>query len=326
MTNIRVGNAVAETGQIVRGSLPIGERADGTQMTCPVAVASGREPGPVLWLQACVHGDEVGGTLALQAFLRELAPCTHKGVVVCVMIANPQAFCDGRRSAFRDGTDLNRVFPGKASGTLHERVAFTLSQAALDVADAVVDFHSGGLELECCHYVIYSAGFARTLELARSLGAARLLETPGDTLRQAAYSDFAHRGLPAAIVESGGAGSVSQMDLDNFSAAARGACSFLGILPPLPERPVVQFGRRYLELRACKGGIYEPLVAAGDVLRPCTLIEHVLDAYGDVVQMMHAPDFACWAAGLRRRRSAVTSGDLLAEIVASSPWSNECGT
>lgn|GEM_PF-2720273 len=90
--NIRVGTVTSVSGKVVRGYLPIGERADGSEIVCPLAIAAGSDAGPVLWLQDCAHGDEIGGVLGLQTFLRELAPCTHKGTVICVMISIPAAF------------------------------------------------------------------------------------------------------------------------------------------------------------------------------------------------------------------------------------------
>jgi predicted deacylase len=42
-----------------------------------------------------------------------------------------------------DGKNLNRVYPGKADGTLSERIADTITREVIDRADYLVDLHCG---------------------------------------------------------------------------------------------------------------------------------------------------------------------------------------
>ena len=42
-----------------------------------------------------------------------------------------------------DGLNLNRLFPGKATGSLSERIAYLLTSELYPLADAVLDVHSG---------------------------------------------------------------------------------------------------------------------------------------------------------------------------------------
>ena len=87
-----VGTAHAAPGEKVRGTLKVAEDADGTPVVLPISVVSGGRPGPVVWVQACSHGDEYGGPRALQDVVRGLDPKEMSGTLVAVMIANPPAF------------------------------------------------------------------------------------------------------------------------------------------------------------------------------------------------------------------------------------------
>ncbi|OLE67437.1 MAG: hypothetical protein AUG09_02455 [Acidobacteria bacterium 13_1_20CM_2_68_7] len=87
-----VGTAHGRPGEKVRGALKVAEDADGTPIVLPIEIVSGSRPGPVVWAQACSHGDEYGGPRALQDVVRGLDPKEMSGTLVAVMIANPPAF------------------------------------------------------------------------------------------------------------------------------------------------------------------------------------------------------------------------------------------
>ncbi len=89
---VEIGTAKGVAGQAVRGSLVVAEAADGSPVALPVVVVTGRETGPVVWVEASAHGDEYGGPRALQDVVRGLDPATMKGTVVAVMITNVPAF------------------------------------------------------------------------------------------------------------------------------------------------------------------------------------------------------------------------------------------
>src|SRR5690349_9014297 len=76
---VTVGTAKGVVGQAVRGTLTVAEAADGSAVALPVVVVTGREPGPVVWVEASAHGDEYGGPRALQDVVKGLDPAAMKG-------------------------------------------------------------------------------------------------------------------------------------------------------------------------------------------------------------------------------------------------------
>jgi methylmalonyl-CoA/ethylmalonyl-CoA epimerase len=63
---VTVGTASAAPGTIVRGAIPVTTLAGGTPLEIPVVVINGAKPGPVLWVDGAIHGDEPEGPLCCQ--------------------------------------------------------------------------------------------------------------------------------------------------------------------------------------------------------------------------------------------------------------------
>ena len=80
--------------------------------------------GAVLALTAGVHGMEYPPILALQRLRASMDPRTLAGTIIMVHVVNMPSFL-GRTIYYSpiDGKNLNRVFPGKADGTISERIA-----------------------------------------------------------------------------------------------------------------------------------------------------------------------------------------------------------
>jgi predicted deacylase len=110
----------------------------------PITIVHGARPGPVLALVAGVHGSEYSPILALQALAPRLDPKEIRGTVVLVQVANIPAFLG--RTVYTgpiDGKNLNRSYPGRADGSVSERIADVITNDVIRRTDFVVDVHSG---------------------------------------------------------------------------------------------------------------------------------------------------------------------------------------
>ena len=58
---LSVGGHSVAPGKRKRIELEVAKLFDYTPMTIPVEVVRGREPGPVLFVSAAIHGDEING-------------------------------------------------------------------------------------------------------------------------------------------------------------------------------------------------------------------------------------------------------------------------
>ncbi|WP_422370099.1 N(2)-acetyl-L-2,4-diaminobutanoate deacetylase DoeB [Hoeflea sp.] len=104
--------------------------------------------GPTALLTGGNHGDEYEGPIALMDLAMDLKASDIDGRVIIVPAMNYPAFRAGTRTSPIDRGNMNRSFPGNASGTVTEKIADYFSTVLLPESNVVLDFHSGGKTLD----------------------------------------------------------------------------------------------------------------------------------------------------------------------------------
>jgi predicted deacylase len=113
-----------------------------TSLSMPVAVINGLRPGPTLWLNAVIHGDEVNGVEIIRQLLQTLRPRELTGTVIAVPIVNVFGFVNESRY-LPDRRDLNRSFPGSPRGSLTAQLAHLFMTQVVERCQYGIDFHTG---------------------------------------------------------------------------------------------------------------------------------------------------------------------------------------
>lgn len=148
---LTVGTCRAVGGQLSYGAFEGPALPTGGVEQLAVVIARGVRDGPVLWITANIHGNEVSGIPVLH---RLLVPdlCKHlRGAVVALPSLNPSGLRTGRRNPYYDDRDPNRTFPGmrKTADTrepsVYERLTSRLLEAIRATADFYVDLHCGSI-------------------------------------------------------------------------------------------------------------------------------------------------------------------------------------
>jgi predicted deacylase len=171
----------ADPGTRTHARVPIGKFADSSTIDLPVAVVNGAAPGPTLYLQAGLHGDEMTGIEICRRVLQELDPQTMAGAVIAVPLANVPAHRTRSRgwlSEERGPIDANRVFPGSSGGLMTERLVHLLFSEFVSKATLTLDLHSAldGCTIAPFVYIDPDDDDTGTLELRE--GAGRAFGTP----------------------------------------------------------------------------------------------------------------------------------------------------
>ena len=109
-----------------------------------VFVGAKAEPGRGVLATGATHGNEYEGPIALKHLLSEIRIDNVSGRIILVPVLNVSAFRAGRRDTPDDGVNLNRAFPGNASGSLSYRLADFVVQKLFPHAHVVLDLHAGG--------------------------------------------------------------------------------------------------------------------------------------------------------------------------------------
>jgi predicted deacylase len=316
----RVGTAEVRAGELTRGRLPLIEYADGSDVEAPVIVVAGKSPGPVAWLIACGHGDEVGGTLAMQRVAKALDPATMSGLVIMIPVANPPAFQAMRRvNPFPDDLmDFGGAFPGEARFAT-ERIAASYMDLWKEHADFVVDFHTGGDRFVQHPFVIFTVTGAvpaeRMESLARLFGVPTLWRDRDRVFESDITITVPAMGIPAFLLEVGGGG---VMERQQDARQAEFALSFLRGVDITHGEPIlpgsVSVVEKYRIITPSRGGFFYPLVKPGDPVNEGSPLARIVDVYGDEVEVLRSPVGGAIVLGMQEF-----------PVVATGSWVMELG-
>ena len=294
------GSILVPAGSIASGILDVPARGDSPASFVPFTVIHGASAGPVLALVAGVHGMEYVPILALQRLRRTIDPAALRGTVIMVHTANLPSFL-GRTIYYSpiDGQNLNRVFPGKAEGTLSERIAHVLTREVIGRATHVLDLHGGdGNEsLRPYAYWITSGDPAvadASRQLALAFGLERIVvddERPTDSAASMYLSNTAiTRGKPAITTEAGGLGQTDEAAIALVERGVSGVLRHLGMRNEGPSPLVAPVWiTRNVVLRAHATGLFYPAVACGEIVGAEAAIGHITDFHGRIIEEVVAP-------------------------------------
>lgn len=232
-----------------------------------VCEITGAQDGPCVYLGGGLHGDELNGMEVVRCVAAQIAPEVFRGRVIAVPIQNPVAFHQQRRTlgGQLDDSDMNRVFPGTADGSLARRMANQLYSKSVVGCDYVIDLHSattGDSYVPLAYLPSEGDVLEKSRELVRVFEPRVWVEihVPG-SLVSASGKD----GKPGFIVELGSGGIVERKMVDVGVEGIQRLLAYLGMIRGNsgPAHQVV----RVHELRSVRtslGGFLHLHVRLGD--------------------------------------------------------------
>jgi predicted deacylase len=294
-----IGEVTARAGEKVSGFIRVPAAKDeGTRI--PITIVHGAKLGPALALVAGVHGYEYASIMALQKVLPRLDPKEVSGTLIIVHVANMPSFL--RRTIYYspiDGKNLNRVFPGKAGGTVTERIAHALTKEIIDRTDYFIDIHCGDGNEKLIPYVVYYTDHEpRLVEQSKGMALAfgityikQASNRPRDP-QAALYSTNAAilRGKPTIAVESGELGRTDDGSVERIE---RGVINVMRHLKMLEGRAEVVTSPFYVHrdetVRSPVTGIFYAVVERGQKVEKGAMVGYVTDFFGKQVAEVRAP-------------------------------------
>ncbi|KAF9926631.1 hypothetical protein FBU30_003815 [Linnemannia zychae] len=193
---------ILPSGRITRLWIVLAEDAMSTPIRVPVIVAKGVRPGPVVGLIAALHGNELNGIpLTHRLVLQEIQCQALHGIVVAVPVANVPGYLAQQRG-FTDGTDLNRLMPGKKDGTTSQVYSYNLMTRLIRHFTHLIDLHTASKGRVNSLYVRANMQNPITRHMARLQNPQIIVHntSPDGSLRGAAMLQY---NIPAITVEIG---------------------------------------------------------------------------------------------------------------------------
>ena len=312
-----IRGVVAERGQRAQGFITVGETASGP-IQLPLVIANGIDDGPILCLTAGVHATEYAPIDAVLRIVQSLRPETLRGAVIAVPVVNLRMF-DSRTGFVSplDGLNLNKVAPGRADGSISERLASVLLDEIIGRAGYHIDLHAGDLGEMLMPFAGYALTGKHELDeqgeaLAR-LYSPRLISLATPEGKVPPFSDgiayaATRRGVVSIFAESGGNGTLEDADVKVHVDGVTNVMRYLRMIDGAPTAagPRVS-GLERKVVRATRAGLLRLRVRIGDELVAGQEVAEVCNVFGEVVETVRSS--GAGIAGLVWAHKVVNTGD-----------------
>ncbi|PSW46373.1 succinylglutamate desuccinylase/aspartoacylase family protein [Photobacterium leiognathi] len=133
-----------EAGKHVNCELEIARLYTHSPLSVSVDVLHGKHPGPVLLINAAIHGDELNGIEVVRQVIDKIDLNKLYGTIIAVPVVNVFGFIHKSRY-LPDRRDLNRCFPGSERGSIAGRMAYQYFNQVVRRATHVVDLHTAAI-------------------------------------------------------------------------------------------------------------------------------------------------------------------------------------
>ncbi|MCA1749654.1 MAG: succinylglutamate desuccinylase/aspartoacylase family protein [Sphingomonadales bacterium] len=276
-----IGGARVAPGRMAAIDIPVGRVSSNHLVTLPVRILHGTSPGPVLFVSAGVHGDEITGVAIVRRLIERIDPRKLAGTLIAVPIVNIFGFVANSRY-LPDRRDLNRSFPGAEHGSLAARLAWIFRKEIVARAEFGIDLHSAALNRYNLPQVRISPDSDRAHALALAFSPPVIIASP---LREKSMRAVAlDQGVEMLVYEAGEA-----LRFDEFSlrVGVNGILRVMAAMEMLQlkerEEEIAEpvFATRSLWLRAPRGGIVSLHAEAGDVVTAGDVLASVANPVGE---------------------------------------------
>ncbi|WP_415397465.1 succinylglutamate desuccinylase/aspartoacylase family protein [Sulfurimonas sp. CS5] len=252
-----------------------------TPTQLPVRVIRGKKDGPVVFISAAIHGDELNGIEIIRRFRKLNILKKIKGTVILVPVVNVYGMMNLSRY-LPDRRDLNRSFPGSSKGSLAGRVAKIFFDEIVKKCDLGIDLHTASIHKSNLPQVRTNTDNEYTFKLAKAFGAPVVLhsELRDGSLRAVAQE----QGVPILLYE---AGEALRFDETSIRIGVQGLVNVLRENEMLPKvlrktarkLPIVTKSSKWI--RATESGMLRTIKALGDTVERNEVIAYIDEPLGD---------------------------------------------
>jgi uncharacterized protein len=269
--------------------IPVAPTYTHDNLSISLQVVRGKRPGPILFVCAAIHGDEINGVEIIRRLLKDPNLESIRGTVIAIPIVNIYGFINHTRY-LPDGRDLNRSFPGSPRGSLTGRIAHTFLQEVVVKCTHGIDLHTGARHRSNFPQIRADLEDPQVLGMTEAFGAPIAIDAKirDGSLRQAA-GDL---GVPVLLYESCEA---LRFDEIYIRAGVKGVLNVMrhiGMLRRSRARvkpPIISRNTHWI--RAPESGILRVLVPLGAEVNKGQTIAFIADPMGtsetDVVADSH---------------------------------------
>ena len=247
------GTSIAP-GEYQTIDVSIGQLYTHTPINMPVHVINGKYEGPVMFVAAAIHGDELNGIEIIQRLLRLPSLKRIRGTLIAIPIVNVISVVHQSRY-LPDRRDLNRSFPGSKRGSLASRMANTFMRKVVAHCDFGIDLHTGAIHRSNLPQIRAQLDNDAMISFAKAFNAPVVLNSKASasTLRGAC----AKKNIPVITYETGEALRFDELGIRAGVKGIINVMRHIGMMAKLknPKNPEVILAEESSWVRAPESGI-----------------------------------------------------------------------
>lgn len=259
-------------------------------MTMPVHVYRGKRSGPVLFVSAAMHGDELNGVEIVRRLLRLSSMKRLKGTLIAIPVVNVYGMVQLSRY-LPDRRDLNRSFPGSNKGSMASRIADLFMNEIVANCTHGIDLHTGAIHRSNLPQIRANLNDPDTLAMAQAFNVPVLIDANirDGSLREAA----AEKGIPMLLYE---AGEALRFDEISIRAGVKGIVGVMRLLGMIPKRSRSKFSnpepfiaRSSKWVRAPASGIFRTVKPLGSHVKRNDILGMISDPVSSIEIEVNTP-------------------------------------
>lgn len=288
-TGIQIGETLVKPGTRVKLELPAVRLYTDTEISIPVEVINAKKAGPVMFISAAIHGDELNGIEIIRRLLQMKSFRLIKGTLVAVPIVNVYGMLNQTRY-MPDRRDLNRSFPGSPTGSLTGRLAHLFLTQIAEKCDYGIDLHTGAIHRSNFPQIRADLSDPETEKMARIFGVPLLLNSVlrDGSLREAASQS----GTKVLLYEAGEALRFDELSIQSGLKGILNVMSHLGMIRKRKQRtkvvePFVAYNSAWI--RADSSGMVRDIKKLGDRVIKGEILAEISSPTGSFVNSLVAP-------------------------------------
>jgi len=255
----------------------------------PLRVIRGKKDGPVVFISAAIHGDELNGIEIIRRFQKLTVLKKLRGTLILVPMVNIYGVINLSRY-LPDRRDLNRSFPGSAKGSLAGRVAKVFFDEVVKKCDLGIDLHTASIHKSNLPQVRTNIDNEFTFNLAKAFEAPVVLHSQ---LRDGSLRAVAQeKGIPILLYE---AGEALRFDEGSIRIGVKGLVNVLRANNMLPKgsakkhkrTPIVAKSSKWI--RAIESGMLRTVRGLGETVSKGEIIAYIDEPLDDSIYEIIAP-------------------------------------
>lgn len=278
--DFQLNGEMIKAGERKTVSIPLSRLSDHTRINLKTHVIHSKKDGPVIFVSAAIHGDEIIGVEIIRRLASLKTLNRLRGTLIFVPVVNAYGFVALSRY-LPDRRDLNRSFPGSEKGSLASQLAHTFMTEIVARSQYGIDLHSGAVHRANLPQIRADLDDDEVEEMAKAFGASIMLNA---NLRDGSLrSSACDHGCKILLYEAGEALRFDEVAVRVGVNGVLGVLRHIGMLAPSKSgsakaEPVRSNSSHWL--RAPIGGLMRARKKLGDRVKTGETIAFISDPLG----------------------------------------------